>query len=152
MSDSVRSHRWKATRLPRPWDSPGKNTGVDCHVLQCLKVKSESEVAQSCPTLRSYGLQPTRLLCHGIFQARVLEWVAIAFSICLHVTQQSHCWEYTSRKPELKDTCTAMFIAALFAIAKTWKQPRCSSADGWIRKLWYTYTVEYYSGIKNVFE
>ena len=52
MSDSVRPHRWQPIRLPRPWDSPGKNTGVSCHfLLQCRKVKSESEVAQSCPTL-----------------------------------------------------------------------------------------------------
>ena len=52
MSDSVRPHRWQPTRLPRPWDSPGKNTGVGCHfLLQCIKVKSESEVAQSCLTL-----------------------------------------------------------------------------------------------------
>ena len=52
MSDSVLPHRQQPTRLPRPWDSPGKNTGVDCHfLLQCMKVKSESEVAQSCPTL-----------------------------------------------------------------------------------------------------
>ena len=52
MSDSVRPHRWQPTRLPRPWDSPGKNTGVGCHfLLQCVKVKSESEVAQSCLTL-----------------------------------------------------------------------------------------------------
>ena len=68
------------------------------------------------------------------------------------MTQKSHCWEYASRKPEPKDTCTPMFIAALFAIAKTWKQPRCSSADGWIRQLWYTYTMKYYSDIKNAFE
>ena len=52
MSNSVRPHRWQPTRLSRPWDSPGKNTGVGCHfLLQCEKVKSESEVAQSCPTL-----------------------------------------------------------------------------------------------------
>ena len=63
MSDSVRPHRWQPTRLCRPWDSSGKNTGVGCHFLQCMKVKSESEVAQSCPTLqRPHGLQPTRLL------------------------------------------------------------------------------------------
>ena len=53
VSDSVRPHRRQPTRLPGPWDSPGKNTGVGCHfLLQCMKVKSESEVAQSCPTLR----------------------------------------------------------------------------------------------------
>ena len=52
MSDSVQPHRRQPTRLPRPWDSPGKNTGVGCHfLLQCMKEKSESEVAQSCPTL-----------------------------------------------------------------------------------------------------
>ena len=52
MSDSVRPHRRQPTRLPRPWDSPGKNTGMGCHfLLQCMEVKSESEVAQSCPTL-----------------------------------------------------------------------------------------------------
>ena len=52
-----------------------------------------------------------------------------------------------------RDTCTPMFIAALFTIARTWKQPRCASADVWIRKLWYIYTMEYYSAIKkNTFE
>ncbi|XP_061005725.1 DNA-binding protein RFXANK isoform X4 [Dama dama] len=63
MSDSAQPHRWQPTRLPHPWDSPGKNTGVGCHfLLQCMKVKSESEVAQSCPTQRPHGLQPTRPL------------------------------------------------------------------------------------------
>ena len=70
------------------------------------------------------------------------------------MTQQSHCWAYTPRKPELKETrVPPMFIAALFTIARTWKQPRCPSADEWIRKLWYIYTMEYYSAIKkNIFE
>ena len=69
------------------------------------------------------------------------------------MTQQSHCWAYTPRKPELRDTCTPMFIAALFIIARTWKQPRCPSADERIRKLRYIYTMEYYSAIKkNAFE
>ena len=80
-SDSVRPHRRQPTRLPHPWDSPGKNTGVGCHfLLQCMKVKSESQVAQSCPILRdpmdcSLPGSSTR----GIFPARVLEWSAIAF-------------------------------------------------------------------------
>ena len=64
------------------------------------------------------------------------------------MTQQYHCWAYTRKKPELKDTCTPMFTAALFIIARTWKQPRCPSADEWIKKLWYIYTMEYYSAIK----
>ena len=64
-----------------------------------------------------------------------------------------HCWAYTLRKPELKETRVPQFIAALFIIARTWKQPRCLSADEWIRKLWYIYTMECYSDIKkNVFE
>ena len=63
VSDPVQCRRRRPTRLPRPWDSQGKNTGVGCHfLLQCMKVKSESEVAQSCPTQRPQGLQPTRLL------------------------------------------------------------------------------------------
>ena len=65
------------------------------------------------------------------------------------MTQQSHSWAYTLRKPELKETrVPPMFIAALFTIARTWKQPRCPSVDEWIRKLWYIYTMEYYSAIK----
>ena len=82
MSDSVRPHRQHPTRLPHSWDSPGKSTGVGCHfLLQCMKVKSESEVAQSCPTL-SDPMDCSLPGCsvHGIFQARVLEWGAIAFS------------------------------------------------------------------------
>ena len=80
----MRPHRGQPTRLPRPWDSPGKNTGVGCHVLlQCMKVKSESEVAQSCLTLSD------PMVCslpgssvHGIFQARVVEWVPLPSPPC----------------------------------------------------------------------
>ena len=76
MSDSVRPHRRQPTRLPRPWDSPGKNTGVGCHfLLQCMKVKSESEVVQSCPTISNpMNCSLPGSSVHGIFQARVLEW------------------------------------------------------------------------------
>ena len=76
---TVQSHRRQPTRLPRPWDSPGKNTGMGCHfLLQCMKMKSESEVAQSCPTLSDpMDCSPPGSSIHGIFQARVLEWVAI---------------------------------------------------------------------------
>ena len=78
----MQPQRWQPTRLLRPWDSPGKNTGVGCHFLfQCMKVKSESEVAQWCPTLRhptDCSLPGSSI--HGIFQARVLEWDATAFS------------------------------------------------------------------------
>ena len=73
------THRRQPTRLPRPWDSPGKNTEVGCHfLLQCMKVKSESEVAQSCLTLSDpMDCSLSGSSIHGIFQARVLEWGAI---------------------------------------------------------------------------
>ena len=82
VSDSVRPQRRQPTRLCRPWDSPGKNTGVGCHfLLQCRKVKSEREVAQSCLTPSDpMDWSPPDFSIHGIFQARVLEWGAIAFS------------------------------------------------------------------------
>ena len=79
MSDSVQPQRRQPTRLPCPWDSPGKNTGVGCRfLLQCMKVKSEREVSQSCLTLNDpmdCSLPGSSI--HGIFQTRVLEWVAI---------------------------------------------------------------------------
>ena len=82
MSNSVRPHRRQPTRLHRPWNSLGKHTGVGCHfLLQCVKVKSESEVARSCLTLSDpmdYSLPGSSV--HGIFQTGVLEWAAIAFS------------------------------------------------------------------------
>ena len=82
VSDSALPHRQQSTRLPCPWDSPGKNTGVGCHFpLQCMKVKVK--VTQSCPTLSDpmdRSLPGSSV--HGIFQARVLEWGAIAFSGC----------------------------------------------------------------------
>ena len=82
MSDSVRPYRRQPVRLPRPWGSPGMNTGVGCHfLLQCMKVKSKSEDAQSCLTLSDpMDCSPPGSSVHGMFQARVLEWGAIAFS------------------------------------------------------------------------
>ena len=88
MSDSVWPYRRQPTRLPRPWDSPVKNTGVSCHfLLQCMKVESESEVAQSCPTLSDpMDCTLPGSSIHGVFQPRVLEWGAIAFSEHTHTT------------------------------------------------------------------
>ena len=150
LSDSVRPHRRQPTRLPCPWDSPGKNTGVGCRfLLQCMNVKSESEVAQSSPTLSDpmdCSLPGSSI--HGIFQARVLEWGATAFS-------RKTVWRflktlgikppydpaiplpgiYTEETKIEEDTCTPLFTAALFTIAGTWKQPRCPSTDEQIEKL-----------------
>ena len=109
--------RRQPTRLPCPWDSPGKNTVVGCHfLLQCMKVKSESEVAQSCLTLRDpMDCSPPGSSVHRIFQARLLEWGAIAFSVLVfldgaylaktisHVIQKfcfrDHLWRWQAINP-----------------------------------------------------
>ena len=84
--------RRQPTRLPRPWDSPGKNTGVGCRfLLQCVKMKSESEVAQSCPTLSDpMDCSPPGSSVPGILQARILEWVVMDF--CLNLPSFWRCW------------------------------------------------------------
>ena len=91
MSDSVQPHRLQPTRLPRPWDSPGKNTGVGCHVLlQCMKVKSEREVTQSCLTLPGSSI-------HGIFQAEYWQ-LRLKLNFCISDLQIS----YFQHKKRLK--------------------------------------------------
>ena len=99
MSNSLQPHRQQPIRLRLPWDSPGKNTGVGCHFpVQCMKVRSESEVSQSCPTLSDpIDCSLPGSSVHGIFQARVLEWGAIAFSD----TQYRHI--YKSRKLAMRN-------------------------------------------------
>ena len=100
MSDSVQPHRQQPTRLPRPWDSQGKSTGVGCRLLlQCMKVKSESKVAQSCLTLSDpMNCSLLGSCVHGIFQARVLEWGAIAFSTMQETWVQFLNWEDPLKK------------------------------------------------------
>ena len=90
MSDSAQPHRRQPTRLPRPSDSPGKNTGVGCHfLLQCVKVKSEREVAQSYPTLSDpMDCSLPGFSVHGIFQAGVLEWVPLPSLNFWHTVHQ----------------------------------------------------------------
>ena len=148
VSNSLQPHRLQPTRSLHPWDFPGKNTGVGCHfLLQCMKVKSESEVTQPCPTLcypMDCSLPGSSI--HRIFQARVLKWVAISFStIWPSNLTPKHIPEETKIE---RDTYIPLFTAALFTIAKTWKQPRWPLTVEWIKKLWYIYTVEYYSAIK----
>ena len=101
MSDSVPPHRQEAPRLPRPWDSPGKNTGVDCHfLLQHMKVKSESEVTQSCLTVSDpMDCSPRNALNHpkpspGILRDRILPptWLS-GFS---SVQSFSHVWLFVT--------------------------------------------------------
>ena len=115
MFDAVQTHRSQPTRLPRPWDSQGKNTGVGRHFfLQCMEVKVKS-VAQSCLTPSNpVDCSPPGSSVHGIFQARVLEWVAIAFS----------------------DIHTYIYIKKSLIIAKIWKQSKCTLTGEWVKKMW----------------
>ena len=144
MFDSVRPHRRQPTRLSRPWDSPGKNTGVGCHfLLQCMNVKSKNEVAQSCLTLRDpMDCSLPGSSVHGIFQARVLEWGAIAFSgktVWRFLKNIGINLSYDPAIPLLgiypeetkmeKDTCTPVFTVALFTITRTREQPKCPLTD-----------------------
>ena len=121
MSDSVQPQRRQPTRLPRPWDSPGKNTGVCCHFLQCVKVK-ESEVAQLGPTLCDpMDCSLPGFSVYGIFQARVLEQGAIAFSVLFDYAPAilplniypKEIKTYTHTNP-----CIRIFVVVLFTIAQ----------------------------------
>ena len=109
----MRPYSWQPTRLRHPWDSPGKNTGVGCHFpLQCMKVRSESEVAQLHLTLRNpMDCSPLGSSIHGVFQARVLAWVVIAFIYIyiyiIHLVKAMvfpvvmyGCESWTVKKPE----------------------------------------------------
>ena len=101
MSDSVLPHRQQPTRLPRPWDSPGKNTGVGCQfLLQCMKVKSESEVAQLCPTLSDpMDCSLSGSSVHGIFQDRYDSWT-IKKAECQRTDAfELWCWRRLLRVP-----------------------------------------------------
>ena len=106
VSDSGWPQRWQPTRLRRPWDSLGKNTAVGCHfLLQCKKVKSESEGARSCWTLSDpmdCSLPGSSI--HGIFQARVLEWVAMAFML----GHFSHVWLFVTLWTVTRQTSLSM--------------------------------------------
>ena len=113
MSDSVWPHGQQPTRLPCPWDSPGKNTGVGCHfLLQCMKVKSDSEVTQLCPTLSDpmdCSLPGSSI--HGIFQARLLEWVTIAFSVTYSLSGFQACASFLNFRSDYLATCsTSPFV------------------------------------------
>ena len=119
MSDSVRPHRWQPNRLCHPWESPGKNTGVGCHfLLQCMKVKNESEVVQSCPTLHDpmdCSLPGSSI--HGIFQARVLEWGALAFSKTEFKTQEMrNIWKKMSKNTNSREKMSS-YTQKLYAVS-----------------------------------
>ena len=109
--------RLQPARFPHPWGSPGKNTGVGCHfLLQCRKVKRESEVAQSCLTLSNpmeCSLPGSSV--HGIFQARILEWVTVGFSgylaTLVHFICQDGCVFYLQNSVSLK-LCPRLWLSS----------------------------------------
>ena len=125
MSDSVRPHRWQPTRLSHPWHSPGKNTGVGCHfLLQGMKVKSESEVAKSCLTLSDpMDSSPPGSSIHGIFQARVLEWCAIAFSRTM-ATLKSCSWADCTQQ-------SAQDVSVKLSFAQGWQVEEIKLLKKW---------------------
>ena len=140
MSNSVRPHRWQPNRILRPWDSPGKRVG--CHfLLQCMKVKSEREVTQSCLTFCDLmDCSPPGSSVHGIFQARVLEWGAISFSGYMpwwppnsttgYITDRNAC------PPASKDMHKRAH-SKLFMIVLT----QSSSTVGWVNEWWCCLTM-----------
>ena len=131
MSDSVQPHRRQHTRLPSPWDSQGKNTGVGCHfLLQCVKVKSESEVTQSCPTPRDP--MDCNLLgssVHGIFKARVLEWGSpFVYKVTIHWMHLYLHQLLFGRWSWLKKTS---FSGSIHSPISDWKHLWNTVADEW---------------------
>ena len=148
MSNSVQPHRWQPTRLCRPWDFPGKNIGVGCHfLLQCMKVKSESEVTQSCPTLRDpmdCSLPGSSI--HGIFQARVLEWGAIAFSV-LHCRQILYHWGTREVQHIHTTVCKINNKDLLHSTGNSTPYFVISYRKKYLKKNVHTDTVSYFKGI-----
>ena len=130
MSDSVRPHRWQPTRLLCPWDSPGKNTEVGCHfLLQCMNVKSEREVTQSFPTLSDpMDCSLPGSSVHEIFQARVLEWGAIAFSVSPH---SEYLFQVTIKYSTWSNISSEILYAAAAAAKSLQSCPTlCDPIDG----------------------
>ena len=125
MSDSVRPHRWQPTRLRRPWDSPGKNSGVGCHfLLPCIKVKVKS--LSKCPTLcdpMDYSLPGSSV--HGIFRARVLEWVTIG--LLRDISSIHHLFlALSTRCPERSSTLVEMSLSSPLVLVFHLHKNQCS--------------------------
>ena len=133
MSDSVRPHKQKPTRLPCLWDSPSKNTGVGCHfLLQRMKVESEREVAQSCPTISDpMDCSPLGSSVHGIFQARVLEWGAIAFSVELPYDIANSLFNIHLK--ELK-TVTQTRLCTQYSLQHYFTVPKMETSNPWMNE------------------
>ena len=128
MSGSQRPHGRQPTKLLHPWDSPGKSVGMGCRrLLQCMKVESESEVAQLCPTLSDpVDCSLPGSSVHGIFQARVLELGAIAFSEMSSLGPSNSSPQYAFNKSACipQKPLASMPLAILFIVAPN-KTPQC---------------------------
>ena len=132
------------TRLLRPWAIPGKSTGVGCHCL--LHLVRMASIKKSTNNKCWRGCWWECKLVQALWRTvwRFLKKLEIELPYDPAFPLRGI---HTKETRVERDTCTPVFIAALFIIARTWKQPRCPSADEWIRKLWYIYTMQYYSGI-----
>ena len=120
----MRPHRLQPARLSPPWDSPGEDTGVGCHfLLQCVKVKSESQVAQSCQTLSEpMDCSPPGSSVHEIFQARVLEWGAIAFSkVALEALLYAHKNTHSAFFETHTLVCDTVLLTHLCVFHELWR-------------------------------
>ena len=119
MSDSVRPQRRQPTRLPRPWDSPGKNTGAGRHfLLQCMTVKSESEVAQSCPTLSDpMDCSPPGSSIQGIFRQEYWSGVPLPSALRVHrsiITSDLQFLFLLESNNPVKNESTSFIFTSLF--------------------------------------
>ena len=132
MSDSVRPHRRQPIRLPRPWDSPGKNTGVGCHfLLQCMKVKSESKVTQSCLTHSDpmdCSLPGSSI--HGIFQARVGLRTVLWNLVQRELGQESKSWSIILHSSITNNIFKLEKEMATHSSVLAWKFPGTEEPDG----------------------
>ena len=159
VSNSVRAHRWQPTRLLCPRDSPSKNSGVGCHFfLQCMHecMLSRSSHVQLCVTPWTAAHQAPL----SIGFSRQEYWSGLPFpspgvqcggSLKIELPYDPVILLlgiYPEKNMVPKDTCTPMFTAAMFIIAKTWKQPKCPPTEEWLKKMWYMYIMEYYSAIR----
>ena len=126
---------------------------IDCSppgssVHEILQARILEWVAMTSSRGSSQPMDQTQVSCSSCIAARFFTTEPLLKPPNYHVTQPSHYWACILITIIEKDTCTPVFFAALFTIAMTWKQPQCPSTDEWIKKLWYLYTMEYYSAIK----
>ena len=152
MSDSVRSHRRQLTRLPHPWDSPGKNTGMGCHfLLQCMKVKSESEVAQSHLTLSDpMDCSPPGSSIHGTFQARVNRGSNPCLLHLLHWQEDSLPLSHVTLEAQAANSVKSLKEETFLWTKGHWIQWPPSCSPQWLYQFTFPPTHWSFSDIRNL--